>query len=573
MSTKNISKEKRETLRLEIEKIKAALLEAKGENTDELLSYLGQLEDEIVKKRFGLVFEEHKEEVDFLLDDSLPILVEDKSLSISNGGQLNFIIEGDNLGSLNILNRTHRGRVDVIYIDPPYNTGNKDFIYDDSYVDGVDTFKHSKWLSFMKKRLDIAADLLSDDGIIFISIDDNEAANLKVLCDQIFNEENYVAEFIRKVSASPRMDAKHIAVGNDKILVYAKNKNSLVITKKESDTYVNNPNAQKDEFFEERGYFILNKLDRGSINYSRTCDYPIETPSGTVIYPGGNYEKWKQRQGGTFNKKDWCWRWNKTKFDWGIKNGYIVFKDKAVYFKQYEKVDNSLTPIVRENVYSNLLDDSAYFNDTAKKEITAVFNKAPFDYPKPVGLIKFLINLHPNKKATILDFFAGSGTTGQATLELNKEDGGQRRFILCTNNQNGICQNVTYQRIRTVITGLRVDGSSYSDGLPGSMKYMRMDYIKKGEAMYYEYADDLLLHIKELVELENAIDFETSNEIKIVLNDGEADSIINSAMDPSIKIVYLGHDVLLSCEQEQLLIKKNITKITIPEYYYSEVND
>lgn len=573
MATKNISKEKREALRIKIKTIKEALMQGNNGNVEELVTYLGQIEDELIKKRFGLVFEEHKEEVDYLLENNIPILVEDKQLAVSNGGLQNFIIEGDNLGSLNMLNRTHRGKIDVIYIDPPYNTGNKDFIYDDSYVDNVDTFKHSKWLSFMKKRLELAVELLKEDGIIFISIDDNEAANLKVLCDQIFNEDNYIAEFSRKVSASPRMDAKHIAIGNDKILVYAKNKNSLVITKKESETYLNNPSAQKDDHFEERGYFILNKLDRGSINYSKTCDYPIITPTGETIYPGGDYEKWKQRQNGVFNKKDWCWRWNKAKLEWGIANDYIVFKNNAVYFKQYEKVDNSLNPIVRENVYSNLLDDSAFFNDTAKKEITAIFNKAPFDYPKPVGLIKFLINLHPNKNAMVLDFFAGSGTTGQATLEINEEDHGQRKFILCTNNQNGICENVTYQRIKTVITGERLDGSVYSEGIAASLKYMKMDFIDRSEAMYYEYADELLLHIRELVELENAIDFDKNNSIKIILNDEEADSQINESMDKSVKIIYLGHNVLLTSEQEKIIEKNNIVKITIPEYYYSEVND
>lgn len=573
MATLNVSKEKRENLRLKIEKIKETLMNSNNSNTDELISYLGQLEDELIKKQFGLVFEEHKEEVDFLLDDNLPIVIENKDLSIENDGPLNFIIEGDNLGSLNMLNRTHSGKIDVIYIDPPYNTGNKDFIYDDSYVDSVDTFKHSKWLSFMKKRLELAAELLREDGIIFISIDDNEAANLKVLCDQIFSEDNYIAEFSRKVSSSPRMDAKHIAVGNDKIFMYAKNKNLLVVTKKESGTYRNNPSAQKDEHYEERGYYILNKMDRGSINYSKTSDYSIVSPSGNTIYPGGDYEKWKQRQNGIYNKKDWCWRWSKEKYEWGLKNDYIVIKNNAVYFKQYEKVDNSLNPIQRENVYSNLLDDSAYFNDTAKKEITAIFNKSPFDYPKPVGLIKFLINLHPDKNATILDFFAGSGTTGQATLEVNKDDEGNRKFILCTNNQNGICQNVTYQRIKTVITGQRLDGTKYSDGLAGSLKYLKMDYVAKKELMYYEYADELLLHVRELVELENAINFKTNKGIVIVLSDEEADSIINNSIDPAIKTIYLGHNVLLSCEQEKILANNNINKITIPEYYYSEVND
>lgn len=233
----------------------------------------------------------------------------------------------------------------------------------------------------------------------------------------------------------------------------------------------------------------------------------------------------------------------------------------------------SLNPIQRENVYSNLLDDSAYFNDTAKKEITNIFNRAPFDYPKPAGLIKFLINLHPNKNAIVLDFFAGSGTTGQATLELNKDDKGSRKFILCTNNQNGICQNVTYQRVKTVITGQRIDGTKYSDGLDGSLKYLKMDYVSKADSMYYEYADELLLHIRELVELENAIDFDTNKDIWIILNDEEADAAINDLINSSVKTIYLGHNVLLSSEQEKILANKNINKITIPEYYYSEVND
>ena len=318
MST-NISKEKRNNLISKIHEIKRYIqLSPHDKNTTNLLNYISEIEKDIKSRKYGLIFEEHKEAIDETLENNIPVLIENKECSIINDGILNFIIEGDNLSSLNVLDRTHNGRVDVIYIDPPYNTGNKDFIYDDSYVDSVDTFRHSKWLSFMKKRLELAVKLLKKDGIIFISIDENEAANLKLLCDQIFGEDNYIVEFNRKVSASPRMDAKHIAVANDKILVYAKNKNFLVVTKKESETYLNKPNAQKDEHFDERGYFILNKLDRGSINYSKTCDYPIITPSGNVIYPGGDYKKWEQRQNGHFNMKDWCWRWTKAKFEWGL---------------------------------------------------------------------------------------------------------------------------------------------------------------------------------------------------------------------------------------------------------------
>lgn len=558
----NISKQRREELISKINKIKESIFSLEDDvNKQTLIQYLSDIESEIKGKKYGLVYEEHKESIDEILETNTPVLSENESLFIDNGGTMNFLIEGDNLASLSILEKTHKGKIDVIYIDPPYNTGNKDFIYDDSYVDNVDTFKHSKWLSFMKKRLELAVKLLKEDGVIFISIDDNEAANLKVLCDQIFNEDNYIAEFSRKVSASPRMDAKHIAVGNDKILVYAKNKNSLVITKKESETYLNNPSAQKDDHFEERGYFILNKLDRGSINYSKTCDYPIITPTGETIYPGGDYEKWKQRQNGVFNKKDWCWRWNKAKLEWGIANDYIVFKNNAVYFKQYEKVDNSLNPIVRENVYSNLLDDSAFFNDTAKKEITAIFNKAPFDYPKPVGLIKFLINLHPNKNAMVLDFFAGSGTTGQATLEINEEDHGQRKFILCTNNENNICRDVTYERIKRVIE---------KENYQASLKYMKVGFVPISEQFYYEYADQLLLHIRELVELENGINFKGNSEIAIILTDEELDEFINN-INENCKTIYLGHDVLPTGEQLDVIDSRKIKINIIPDYYYGEL--
>lgn len=205
MST-NVSKQKREDLLAKIKAIRTYIATApQDDNTANLLAYLSELEKDVGAKKYGLVFEEHREEIDEVLSTHTPVLTEDGSLFIDNGGQMNFLIEGDNLASLQLLEKTHKGKIDLIYIDPPYNTGKKDFVYDDVFVDKTDLFKHSKWLSFMAVRLEIAKTLLSEKGTIFISIDDGEQAVLRQLCDSIFGENNFVAVYGRKNSALKTM--------------------------------------------------------------------------------------------------------------------------------------------------------------------------------------------------------------------------------------------------------------------------------------------------------------------------------------------------------------------------------
>lgn len=198
MST-NISKQKREDLLNKIKAIRAFISAApQDENTGNLLSYLSDLEKDVNGKKYGLVFEKHREEIDEVLDTHTPVLAEEKDLFIDNGGQMNFLIEGDNLASLSLLEKTHKGKIDLVYIDPPYNTGAKDFVYDDTFVDTTDGFNHSKWLSFMTARLNLAKKLLDQSGIIFLSIDDNEFAQLKLLCDEIFGANNFVGVILWK---------------------------------------------------------------------------------------------------------------------------------------------------------------------------------------------------------------------------------------------------------------------------------------------------------------------------------------------------------------------------------------
>lgn len=221
MST-NISKQKREDLLAKIKEIRTFISNApQDENTGNLLSYLSDLEKDVNGKKYGLVFEEHREEIDEVLDTHTPVLTEDRDLFIDNGGQMNFLIEGDNLASLKLLEKTHKGKIDLIYIDPPYNTGNKDFIYDDIFVDSEDSFKHSKWVSFMSERLTIAKKLLSNEGAIFIQIDDNEQAPLKLLCDDVFSADNFMGIIIQN-KMNAKNDTVNIQKNHEYILAYRK---------------------------------------------------------------------------------------------------------------------------------------------------------------------------------------------------------------------------------------------------------------------------------------------------------------------------------------------------------------
>lgn len=222
MST-NISKQKREDLLNKIKEIRNYIATApQDENTGNLLSYLSDLEKDVNGKKYGLVFEEHREEIDDVLDTHTPVLTEEKDLFIDNGGQMNFLIEGDNLASLKLLEKTHKEKIDLIYIDPPYNRGKTDFVYDDNFVGDEDTFRHSKWVSFMKVRLEAAKHLLAETGLIFISIDDNEVAALKLLCDEVFGSDFFINLFIWQRNSSAKTEKGKFTVNTEYILLYAK---------------------------------------------------------------------------------------------------------------------------------------------------------------------------------------------------------------------------------------------------------------------------------------------------------------------------------------------------------------
>lgn len=562
MST-NVSKEKREKLVQKITAIKQYLQSSpQDENTAQLLTYIADIEKDIKGKKYGLVFEEHRESIDEVLENNLPVLTEDKGLFIDNGGQMNFLIEGDNLASLKLLEKTHKGKIDLIYIDPPYNTGNKDFVYDDSFVDSNDTFRHSKWLSFMEKRLQIARNLLSEKGVIFISIDDNEQSALKMLCDNVFGENNFIAKFDwrKKTGAN---DAKDIAIVTESILLYGRNKSYCIeadIWARDIDSIDKGRYKYEDEFVGERGKFYYDTLDRGGLQYSDSMNYGIEMPDGVLLYPNGRSK---------FENDGWIWKWGQEKVQWGIKNKFIEFfksnKNQhtayTIKYKVYENVDNDGNVRSKKGrAYMNLI--TAPINQQGNSEMKELFDeKSPFSNPKPVGLLLYLLKTIKLKNSTILDFFAGSGTTGHAVMKLNAEDGGSRKFILCTNNENNICRDVTYERIKRVIA---------KEDYKASLKYFKVDYLPISDKLYYEYADELLLHIRELVELENGINFSGNNEIAIVLTEAELDNFVANIPE-TCKAIYVGHDVLPTEEQEKIFAKNKIKVNVIPEYYYRDL--
>ncbi len=460
----------------------ASLIREMKELSNEQKADLLQLLNE--QKRYGLVWEEHKEEAQEVLSENIPVLVEDCSKRIqplhrsgeSEGAPNHILIEGDNLHALTALTYTHEGKVDVIYIDPPYNTGNKDFVYNDSFVDSEDGYRHSKWLSFMEKRLRIAKKLLSDRGVIFISIDDNEQANLKLLCDEIIGSDKFICNFIwqKKTGAA---DAKGIAVITEYILVYCM---SPMIS---SEVFAYNKEAFDikryrftDEYSCIRGPHYYDSLDRGSIRYSDSQNYPIEAPDGTLLYPNDRTE---------FVNDGWTWKWSKEKVLWGIANGFISIVPNAkkksgwsVKYKIYLNVDNEGNEIKKNVPYKNLITD--ILNTDATNEIKELFGGKAFNYAKPTALIKKLIGNIKQKDSTILDFFAGSGTTFHATMQLNAEDGGHRKCILVTNNENGICEEVTYERNKRVINGYTTPKGVEVAGLKdNNLRYYKVEFTER----------------------------------------------------------------------------------------------
>ena len=371
----------------------------------------------------------------------------------------NLYIEGDNLEVLKLLQETYLGKVKMIYIDPPYNTGN-DFVYEDDFAQSTEDYMgnsgqydeegnrmvtntesngrfHTDWLNMIYPRLKLAKDLLAEDGVIFISIDDNEIENSLKVCSEVFGKENYLACFPR-VTKKAGKTTEAIARNHDYLLSYAKSSAVKLYLPSHTDDGF----KFSDEFIDTRGKYKLNQtLDYDSLQYSASLDYPI-TVKGKTFYPGQSYEKYLERQKGNHARADWAWRWSKELFEFGLKNGFIVIKDyeshSRIYTKTYQnckivKKGNGfqLEYMERTKAISTLeFIENEYSNDNSKKNITQVFDAAVFDYSKPVELLKTITSYATSTSDVVLDFFSGSATTAHAVMKLNAEDGGHRKFIM-----------------------------------------------------------------------------------------------------------------------------------------------
>lgn len=521
---------------------------------DDLINYIKSLNEEKSGK-LGLIWDREKVPEDIVLEcnKKIPILknVPSKNIitSSNKSSDNNLLIEGDNFHSLSVLSYTHNESIDVIYIDPPYNTGSEDFIYNDKYVDSEDGYRHSKWLNFMDKRLKIARRLLKTDGIIFISIDDNEYAQLKLLCDDIFGENNMLSTHHIQV----RYDNKSLNEKNDwqpvieYVLIYAKDKSSF------------KANKPSEEYNINKFIFSIEELTKGE---------NIKLGGKTVtIFKPGEWKIKKHKKGATILLKE-TWasgsvlkgntsgkffdlylskRKNKDGLNclYKVKDigedglGYRYFtgpkKENSIRGKFYSGIPLNRVNEIELGVskkfkpITNFYDYSADFGNI-RNEGGIAFNSGK----KPIKMLKELINYHPNKNAVVLDFFAGSGSTGHAVLELNKEDGGKRRFILCTNNEislkdekdfkkknnitddelieykkksnekwmkyideKGICNIITYPRMNNVIKGY-----ANKKGLGGNLLYFRTEFVEVSgskDQLYYDLTEKCIpmLCVKE----------------------------------------------------------------------------
>ncbi len=432
-------------------------------------------------QKLGLVWRDIPEDVETKLRDELPVLVHEKELDVPGANPSDsphVLIEGDNLHALHVLQATHRGRVDAIYIDPPYNTGNE-FRYNDKIIDRENPWRHSAWLSFMSKRLTLARELLADTGLIAISIDDNEQARLRLLCDEVFGASNFVVCAPTVMNLKGNQDQLGFAGTHEYTIVYAKNVVQAALGKFAVDEEAVLDDWQQDGYgWWKQGAGLKATGANGPRTKRPNLWYAMYVAKdGSYVSPtrrkASDDEVWPITSG-----QEMSWRWSAATA--GEKDYDLIASGASPNWTIYKKQRPELGDMPSKKPKSTLYRPE-YSSTNGTNTLKRVLGDRVFPNPKPVDLIKDLVRITcPNENGVILDFFAGSGTTLQAVAELNLEDGGCRQCILVTNNEEAICREVTVPRTKAVLTGQWSDGKHTP--APGSLVFFRTDFVKRSKS-------------------------------------------------------------------------------------------
>lgn len=544
----------------------------------------GKVDFEILRQLLGDSVETEREHYSFIWNgksdarrlsqtSSLGTLRPCKEQSKNWDTTQNLYIEGDNLEVLKLLQKSYYGKVKMIYIDPPYNTGN-DFVYSDDFKDGIDNYKrvtgqidgngrniatnpesngrfHTDWLNMIYPRLRLARTLLAEDGVIFISIDDHEQANLKKVCDEIFGENNFVAQLIWKSKSGGANDSRYFAVDHEYILAYAKTAEKLFLNLDGEAMTTTSYNRS-----DERGEYSLERLDKQSIRYSAALDFEIIAPDGKSYFPKHRDPK----------RPNATWRWSKDTV--AERYNELVFENGNVYTKNYKK-DGAVPR-------SLLLEDRFGRTRTGKTDFFALFNDEYFSNPKPIKLIKFLLSIvtDTDEDSIVMDFFSGSATTAHAVMQLNAEDGGNRKFILVQlpeptpeNSEaakagyKNICE-IGKERIRRAGEKIKAEAGDKAPNLDVGFKVFKLDSsnLKKWNAQ----TDDIM---QSLIDgLDNFLPGRTEFDVvyEILLKMGiELSTKIEEREVAGEKIYLTGDGSLMIClgENISLAIADELVKL------------
>lgn len=427
------------------------------------------LERRDAERQLGLVWERDELDPETALNQDFVALEQDETLSHGDAPWPNLIIEGDNYDALRALRMSHAGRIRCIYIDPPYNTGNRDFVYNDRFVDKTHRFRHSLWLEFMHKRLVLARELLADDGVIFVSIDDNELFRLGMLMDRVFGESNFVAQFIWRKVDSPNDNKVAVTPDHEYVMCFARDASALKLVQKEAPEIVGayGQVANDGRRYRDR---LLKKNGRNSLRRDRpTMFFPIAGPDGVAVYPTHD------------NGDEACWAMGEAGVQAHIANGTLVWKQREKLGRTvWEPYTREYAPESPTRPWPSIWADLTTMRQ-AKAFLRDVFQTSDlFNTPKPVELIERILRVIGDKSATVLDFFAGSGTTAHAVAKLNAEDGGSRRFILVSSTEatadepgKNLCRDVCAERVRRVLGGYTNAKGEKVEGLGGGFAYLR----------------------------------------------------------------------------------------------------